>query len=377
MQASYSATFADTIYQRHVHRTFQSARERIVMALQVEIDAEPAVEPVAEATHATKMLNRLTECCRHPSIVQNDQTGEVHISESRCRSRVCPRCGRVRTRELGHRLRGLLKFIDSPRMLTLTLKSNGDPLSEQLRRLNDAFRRLRRRKNWKKHVTGGLFIVEITWNHAKHEWHPHIHALIDGEFWKQADIADEWETVTGDSRIVDIRMIYGRESAVGYITKYMSKSQLSDQIPAGRIVEWSQNTHGARMVGTFGKLHGVKIEMEEDEREGGYEQVAPLEPLLEASERGEAEAKSICEQLRLVRRRQFSDGEPLDDAEYERRCRSVADSLRAWWAGKQRISSHHDPNVIKNNSGPDCADHRSERLWQDADAERNPVGIRD
>lgn len=368
VQGAYSPIQYDNAFQRHVHRSTYPARERIAKALQDQIDAEPFERVQVESSPAQRLLGRIRECCRAPQVVQHEVTGEVHVSESRCRSRVCPRCGNVRTRQLRMKLESLVSHIDSPRMLTLTLASSDAPLVDQLRRLSDCFRKLRRRSEWKKRIVGGLHVVEITWNHAKHQWHPHIHALIDGEYWKQSDIADQWQQVTGDSRIVDIRMVYGRSAAINYVVKYVAKSQLSDKIPAARIVEWAENTHGARMVGTFGSLHGIKVESDDDQVEGGYEVIAPVEPLIEDSQRGNKIAQDIIDDMRIIRRRKLPDGTPLDDQEYQRRCSEVADRVRAWWASKQGISSGRPPP--QDTADRQRSDHaqRTERLWKECDS---------
>lgn len=369
MQIDSTVLIHDNAYQRHVHRSTYETRERIASALQATIDQEPFERVVTELSPAQRLLGRLRDCCKNPQIVQNETTGEVHVSESRCRSRICPRCGKVRTRQLRVKLEKLVALIDSPRMLTLTLASSNDPLSDQLARLQECFRRLRRRKKWKSKITGGLNVVEITWNHARHQWHPHIHALIDGDYWKQSEIADEWETVTGDSRIVDIRMIYGRQAAIGYVTKYVAKSQLSEHIPPDRIVEWAMNTHGARMVGTFGTLHGVKVKEDDDDADNSYEVLAPVNAILEASNRGEEEAQSIVDQLRIIKRRRLPNGEPIDDADFEQRCREAADSVRAWWAGRKELSSDRVTQKVKSGRPQHPPDQRSFGFGKERDNE--------
>src|SRR5690606_7248566 len=102
--------------------------------------------------------------------------------------------------------------------------STDNPLAGELERLKACFRELRRGKPWKQHVQGGVAVVECTFNAKTQKWHPHLHIVFDGKYWAQPAIATEWERVTGDSKIVDVRFVRSKDQAAGYIAKYVSKS---------------------------------------------------------------------------------------------------------------------------------------------------------
>ena len=102
-----------------------------------------------------------------------------------------------------------------PVLITLTVK-NGSDLRERADHLLNAFRKLldRRRDFIKKgrgynefcKVQGAMYSYENTYNEKTGEWHPHIHmfALVDS--WiDQQEFAEYWQSLTGDSYIVDVR----------------------------------------------------------------------------------------------------------------------------------------------------------------------------
>jgi hypothetical protein len=188
-----------------------------------------------------------------------------------------------------------VQHVGDARLLTLTLAASADPLREQLDRLKDCFRRLRRRKQWKRHVLGGIAVVEVTWSARSQAWHPHLHIVLDGSYWAQAAIANEWERVTGDSRICDIRRVPDRRALVRYVAKYVSKSQTPGSLPDRRMVEWCHAIHGLRMAQTFGCLHGLQIDADKSDQHGACEEIASVSLLADRADEGSTRA------LRLIR----------------------------------------------------------------------------
>lgn len=109
------------------------------------------------------------------------------------------------------------------RMITLSLRSTDLGLRDQLSRLTLCFRRLRQRVLWRDRVKGGLAGIEVTFNQETRRWHPHLHAIVHGLFIGQADLSRAWQDVTGDSFIVDIRMVRHVDKVAGYVAKYATK----------------------------------------------------------------------------------------------------------------------------------------------------------
>lgn len=48
-------------------------------------------------------------------------------------------------------------------------------------------------------VAGGVYSVEITWSSERHDWHPHVHVLMDAPWIPWAEVRDAWRAVTCDA----------------------------------------------------------------------------------------------------------------------------------------------------------------------------------
>lgn len=166
-----------------------------------------------------------------------------------------------------------------PVFITLTVK-NGHYLRERMEHLQEAFRRLleRRRDSLKKKrgycefskLDGAVFSYEFTRNEKTKEWHPHIHMFALANEWiDHEQLAQEWQSITCDSFIVDVRKVkkdkqFGYGKAFAEVCKYALKfSDLSMQ----DTWEAFKMLKGERLCGSFGSLWGVKIpdNMEDDQ----------------------------------------------------------------------------------------------------------------
>jgi len=134
---------------------------------------------------------------------------------------------------------------------------------------------MRRSKEWQKHVTGGLSIIELTWN-KKNGYHPHLHLIVDGIFWSQKALSATWLKVTKDSPVVDIRMIYSKKNAASYISKYVSKGIGSLELPSTVTSNIAIALHGVRTLSTFGHLHNIKYKNPSQSLTGQIEHVTSL-----------------------------------------------------------------------------------------------------
>ncbi|MGB8705321.1 MAG: protein rep, partial [Gillisia sp.] len=161
-----------------------------------------------------------------------------------------------------------------PVMITLTIK-NGPSLRERYNHLRTALRRLQQRrrdclkgKAWTEfaRVRGAIHSIEIT--NKGQGWHPHVHmiALVDSWIDREA-LSREWQDITGDSFIVDVRRIKPKaseleaggvsiEDGLAEVFKYalkFSDLSLEDTWHAYELLK------GRRLVDGFGCLRGVEI----------------------------------------------------------------------------------------------------------------------
>lgn len=202
---------------------------------------------------------------------------EIRLAKARtCKKHLlCPFCARARGAKLVEKQMERVGQVmaDSPKlipaMLTLTVK-NGPDLLERFNHLIGSFRTLQnRRRTYFKNgrgstefakIDGAVFSVEFT--NKGNGWHPHLHAfvLLD-DYIDQAALSSEWERVTGDSSVVDIRKVKANKTgtladAMTEVFKYAVK--FSD-LDLDLNLEAYETLLGKRLLGSFGSLHGVKV----------------------------------------------------------------------------------------------------------------------
>jgi len=197
--------------------------------------------------------------------------GTARVTAARCRDRLCPLCASRRSREAAERTKHAVQAMDSPRHIVLTAPAVPRTLAEQLTGLRAAMRSLRRSREWRDHVRGGVYTWEITLNRRTGLWHPHIHMLVDGNYWPQRAIADRWREALRTSQcwahmgpddpcVVWISAVRSRESTARYISKYVAKPSDLRDWPTWAIHEYASATHGLRLISTFGTLHGQTLD---------------------------------------------------------------------------------------------------------------------
>jgi hypothetical protein len=113
-------------------------------------------------------------------------------------------------------------------------------------------------------VAGGVTSYEFT-KKGDNGWHPHIHALVLlDDFIDQAKLSQEWQAITGDSFIVDVRRVKPKLEAGGLdiasglleVFKYALKFHdmtLEDTWHAYNVLRTR------RLIDSFGVLRGLTV----------------------------------------------------------------------------------------------------------------------
>lgn len=324
-------------YQTRAFEPYAPERDRILAALvdHAGPDRGPSYD---EATYSLALASKLDGCLMHPMVYESED-GEIHVSEDRCKSRLCPRCALIRSRALTAKIWAALQRMNSPRMLTLTLRSASLPLRDEIDRLTTCFKNLRRSKGWKSHVDGGAYTIEATWNPTTEQWHPHLHAIIDGRYWPQSAIADAWQAVTGDSRIVDIRMVYDAAKAATYVASYVAKSSDVRQLPDDLIPEWAHSIHGLRMMQTFGSLHGRRLTDDDDDAPPTRQLLGGAEHAARLADAGDPDARLVISALLHERSRLPRPVPPPETSDHAAR---VAAAARRLWSRQPEPQTEAD-----------------------------------
>lgn len=168
-------------------------------------------------------------------------------------------------------------------LVTLTLRVRpGVPLSVLYSRMQEAQKKLRRRKQWVEVVSGGAFAVEVKCK-GDGSWNVHLHGVVESrrpvdlykvekagkEKWKcnlvgpkgvlrGDELGSLWREITGDSYVVDISPVLrskgGLRGAVSYILAYMKKDPEFPSEAEHR--EFNEVLHGRRTVTLFGTWWG-------------------------------------------------------------------------------------------------------------------------
>lgn len=231
------------------HRTWRHDRARVLDALE---------SPQLSGRRFWRFRD-----CGSEAIVYQDPSDPTRykVGCKRCHDRFCLPCSQDRARLILANIKEQLPEAPT-RFLTLTLKHSDEPLPEQLDRLYDAFKILRRREFWREKVSGGVAFLELKLSRGDSRWHPHLHVLIRGKFLPQKALSDLWLNITGDSHIVDVRMAKHIGQVYRYLVSYVTKGwDVGLYRNRPRLCEAIHALKGRKLLtcfGDFAKLHLLK-----------------------------------------------------------------------------------------------------------------------
>jgi hypothetical protein len=151
----------------------------------------------------------------------------------------------------------------TPWLLTVTVR-NGDDLAERFHHLKTCWQRWQQKRRDAEKGRGACELAEFDGAVYSYEltnrgegWHPHLHALVlapDGCTPSQQTLRAEWEAITGDSYIVDLRPVQEPERGFLEVLKYALK--FGDLTPAQTWAAY-MTLKGKRLLGAWGCLYGV------------------------------------------------------------------------------------------------------------------------
>lgn len=181
------------------------------------------------------------------------------VRSDTCRDRWCPACAGTRASVIRSNLQPLTEK-GPVRLITLTLKHKPDNLTNRLLFLVSRFAILRKLKVWKDAIEGGAAFIEVKMNTQTREWHPHLHILAVGKYIPQQQLRDAWLACTGDSYIVDIRLVRDPEKIAQYVTKYVTKPADNDLYrDPDALAQAILAMKGKRLAYTFGTWRKVAL----------------------------------------------------------------------------------------------------------------------
>lgn len=173
-----------------------------------------------------------------------------------CGNRFCPDCSQSRAR----RVRARLEYIIKQRRpapgytfkhLVLTIH-NSSSAALGCAFILKSFRKLRSRAHWKRIVSGGAFVIEITGEKAR--YHCHLHIIIESKYFHRDTFIAYWRHITG-ARGVYVREIPVR-SIVKYLTKYITKAIDVDEC----LDDLNAALKGKRLFNPFGSWYSTGLD---------------------------------------------------------------------------------------------------------------------
>lgn len=269
--------FRHTCWLSRRHRTFQLLRQ---------VGGSPNV------------LERFSNCGSIAWVLKaDDTTGRYRIACNRCRSRWCVPCATEKARLIARNVKAFTEG-KTVRFLTLTLKHSNQPLTEQMDRLALAFKDLRRREKYRKLMPGGVFFFEVKLTKDGTRWHPHLHALVEGQFIDQRMLSTDWLEATGDSYIVDIRKVPGNGAVAGYVAKYAGKALEARTLDfPDKFAEAVIAFRSRRLFTTFGTWTNCDLSKRPPD-DVGWTAVAPLHTVIANAANGDPWAVLLLRQLK-------------------------------------------------------------------------------
>lgn len=213
---------------------------------------------------------RLQDCRQNAWFTRHLDTGEVRVAASACSLRWCPVCANARRNYVTHSVAEWLGSADHPKLITVTLKHTSAPLDHQIQHLYAFFRELRRRKEFKKAVTGGIWFFQITKSKDDCRWHPHIHALVTGLYLPRRRLSRMWCEITYGSVVTDIRAIYDPQKVANDVARYATSPGSLVNLPLDDALEMVEALHGRRICGTWGSARGISLRPKLEDEKGKW-----------------------------------------------------------------------------------------------------------
>ena len=150
-----------------------------------------------------------------------------------------------------------MRELKLPRHITLTRPHVRGDLRDQIKGLKNDFRKMRASTRWKNIVQGGFYVVEVKRSKADGLWHPHLHIIYDGLFFRQRELAELWSDMVGRRAIAWINAAGVQHAR--YLAKYVGKPEDISGLAEGHLTEYIQAVDGMRMVQPFGSAMKTKL----------------------------------------------------------------------------------------------------------------------
>lgn len=197
-----------------------------------------------------RLADRIAGCASRARGLGCPKHGASHLTHNRCGvEKLCPHCQEHRRRK---GLRWIPELFQGLRFLfhlTLTLPSDHD-LKRGVVQITAALKKLRGRQEWKRHVRGGMYFQHSPYN-PQEGYHPHVHIVFSGSYWRQEEISRLW-AACGGGEVVHIKRVRDLKG----LLEYLLRPDLSFADYPEAAVTYYGVMRGKRLYSTFGRLYG-------------------------------------------------------------------------------------------------------------------------
>lgn len=256
-----------------------------------------------EKEHRDRSWN-LHECRTSAWFIRHRETGRVSVVANHCGLRWCPLCANARSNYIRHSVSEWLQHADHPKFLTLTIKHSADPLLEQVTKLYDSFRKLRRCKGFTKFVNGGVWFFQLCRNTQEGQWHPHLHCVITGKYIPVRYLQNLWHKITEDSYVLKLQTIVDPERVASEVARYASRPANLKDFGLKYGIELYKAMHGKRLCGKWGLFTRVSLSVQRNPDMSEWEKIGSWSIVTEFAQYN-IDAKAILEA--------YESGEPLEE----------------------------------------------------------------
>lgn len=225
--------------------------------------------------------SRIYACGSNAWVEYSRARHKVRVVSSTCGHRLCPACRAKKASVLAARMAMLAESASgyALKLVTLTLKHSKRDLTEQIKALKVAFRKLRADRVWKRSFASGVAIVEVTRSKTTGDWHPHLHILARCAYIPHEALKAAWWRASKTSNIVDIRLIRGGSSVAKYVSCYLTKPPDDSVLKSPELSkQWADALQNTHWVVPFGK-RGSLPQLPPDEGPKDWQRIGPLEAL--------------------------------------------------------------------------------------------------
>jgi diadenosine tetraphosphate (Ap4A) HIT family hydrolase len=236
---------------------------------------------LAGGIHEPELADKLRRCHSRLSVLTCGRHIAQIIPNFTCEFRLCPDCGRRRSRRLQNKylpmMRAFLRHHHvTPVHLVLTQTHRKETRKQSAKRIKDAFTKLHRNSFWKEFFKGGTWSLEFTKDkNGLH--HTHLHIIgFRRKFFDIELLRSEWLAVTGDSHVLNLKPIQDIAAGLREVVKYVSKPLDIRRFGADDLREFLK-LKKMQMFGTFGEFRDFCTGFDPSDNDG--DEVSELESL--------------------------------------------------------------------------------------------------